>query len=246
MRAVVQRVQRANVSVDGLSVAAIGPGLLVLCGVSSSDTDADRDWLARKIVSLRVFDDDAGIMNRSLRDVGGELLAVSQFTLYASTRKGARPSYSAAAPPELAAGGFAHINHDNLCNWFKTGYVDWLRDQEHFEKLVLTTDAARIKKAPRTNRKNYRDFTDLDVAILLNNAAREFNLEKVREQLDKKPDSFFRLVQAHTMHERNAILRDRNEIEAKKLNAKKPKRIKPMKAGVTREELARITKRINL
>ena len=81
MRAVVQRVQRANVSVDGLSVAAIGPGLLVLCGVSPSDTDADRDWLARKIVSLRVFDDDAGIMNRSLRDVGGELLAVSQFTL---------------------------------------------------------------------------------------------------------------------------------------------------------------------
>ena len=107
MRAEVQRVQRANVSVDGLSVAAIGPGLLVLCGVSPSDTDADRDWLARKIVRLRVFDDDAGIMNRSLRDVGGELLAVSQFTLYASTRKGARPSYSAAAPPEVAARGFA-------------------------------------------------------------------------------------------------------------------------------------------
>ena len=102
MRAVVQRVQRANVSVDGLSVAAIGPGLLVLCGVSPSDTDADRDWLARKIVSLRVFDDDAGIMNRSLRDVGGELLAVSQFTLYASTRKGHRPSWSAAARPEAA------------------------------------------------------------------------------------------------------------------------------------------------
>ena len=107
MRAVVQRVRRANVNVDGLSVAAIGPGLLVLCGVSPSDTDADRDWLARKIVRLRVFDDDAGIMNRSLRDVGGELLAVSQFTLYASTRKGARPSYSAAASPELAVGGFA-------------------------------------------------------------------------------------------------------------------------------------------
>ena len=107
MRAVVQRVRRANVNVDGLSVAAIGPGLLVLCGVSPSDSDADRDWLARKIVRLRVFDDDAGIMNRSLRDVGGELLAVSQFTLYASTRKGARPSYSAAASPERAVSGFA-------------------------------------------------------------------------------------------------------------------------------------------
>jgi D-tyrosyl-tRNA(Tyr) deacylase len=107
MRAVVQRVRRADVSVDGLSVAAIGSGLLVLCGVSPSDTDADREWLARKIVSLRVFDDDAGMMNRSLRDVRGELLAVSQFTLYASTRKGARPSYSAAAPPEVAASGFA-------------------------------------------------------------------------------------------------------------------------------------------
>jgi len=107
MRAVVQRVRRASVTVDGLTVAAIGSGLLVLCGVSPSDTDADREWLARKIVSLRVFDDDAGMMNRSLRDVGGELLAVSQFTLYASTRKGARPSYSAAAPPEVAARGFA-------------------------------------------------------------------------------------------------------------------------------------------
>ena len=87
MRAVVQRVRHASVTVDGLTVAAIGSGLLVLCGVSPSDTDADRDWLARKVVSLRVFDDDAGMMNRSLRDVGGELLAVSQFTLYASTRQ---------------------------------------------------------------------------------------------------------------------------------------------------------------
>jgi D-tyrosyl-tRNA(Tyr) deacylase len=107
MRAVVQRVRRASVTVDGNVIASIGPGLLILCGVSPSDADADRDWLARKIVSLRVFDDDAGVMNRSVRDVGGELLAVSQFTLYASTRKGARPSYSAAAPPEIAEPKFA-------------------------------------------------------------------------------------------------------------------------------------------
>jgi D-tyrosyl-tRNA(Tyr) deacylase len=71
--------------------------------VKASDGDGDRDWLARKIVSLRIFNDDAGVMNRSLVEARGELLAVSQFTLFASTRKGARPSYSAAAPPEVAA-----------------------------------------------------------------------------------------------------------------------------------------------
>jgi D-aminoacyl-tRNA deacylase len=102
MRALVQRVRQASVTVDGRTVAAIGPGLLVLCGVSPADTDAERDWLSRKIVSLRIFDDEAGVMNRSVVDVAGEILAVSQFTLYASTRKGARPSYSAAAPPEIA------------------------------------------------------------------------------------------------------------------------------------------------
>ena len=107
MRAVVQRVREAAVIVDSKTVGAIGPGLLVLCGVTAADGDADRDWLARKIVSLRIFNDDAGVMNRSLAEVGGELLAVSQFTLYASTRKGARPSYSAAAPPEVAAPKFA-------------------------------------------------------------------------------------------------------------------------------------------
>jgi D-tyrosyl-tRNA(Tyr) deacylase len=103
MRAVVQRVREAAVSVGGTTVGAIGEGLLVLCGITASDGDADRDWLARKIVSLRIFNDDNGVMNRSLVEVRGGLLAVSQFTLFASTRKGARPSYSAAAPPEVAA-----------------------------------------------------------------------------------------------------------------------------------------------
>ena len=103
MRAVVQRVRHAAVEVDTRPVAAIGRGLLVLCGMTASDRDADRDWLARKIVSLRIFNDDAGVMNRSVVDIGGDLLAVSQFTLLASTRKGARPSYSAAAPPDVAA-----------------------------------------------------------------------------------------------------------------------------------------------
>ena len=102
MRAIVQRVRDASVEVDGRVVGAIGHGLLVLAGVAADDTDDDRDWLARKIVAMRVFDDDAGVMNRSLRDVDGELLAVSQFTLFASTRKGNRPSWSGAAPPEIA------------------------------------------------------------------------------------------------------------------------------------------------
>src|SRR2546426_11979505 len=99
MRAVVQRVRRASVTVDELTVAAIGSGLLVLCGVGPSDTDADREWLARKAGSLRVFDDDAGMMNRSLRDDGDEMLAVSQFTPDASTSNCDRPAYCAAATP---------------------------------------------------------------------------------------------------------------------------------------------------
>jgi D-tyrosyl-tRNA(Tyr) deacylase len=107
MRALVQRVREASVSVDGARMAAIGRGLLVLCAVSAADDDADRDWLARKIVSLRIFDDGTGVMNLSVADAGGDILAVSQFTLYASTRKGARPSYSAAAAPDIAQPRFA-------------------------------------------------------------------------------------------------------------------------------------------
>lgn len=102
MRALVQRVSEASVSVEGRRVATIGRGVLVLCGVHADDNDADIDWLARKIVALRIFDDDEGVMNRSLRDTDGDVLAVSQFTLYASTRKGARPSYAGAAGPGQA------------------------------------------------------------------------------------------------------------------------------------------------
>jgi len=121
MRAVIQRVREARVEVNASTVAAIGPGLLVLCGISASDTDADRDWLARKIVRLRVFDDEAGIMNRSLVEVRGEMLAVSQFTLYASTRKGARPSYSAAAAPEVAAPPFAALIKAGIASQQRSG-----------------------------------------------------------------------------------------------------------------------------
>ncbi len=102
MRALIQRVREASVSVDGRIVGAIGPGLVVLAAMAADDGEADRDWLARKIVALRIFDDDDGVMNRSVGDAAGAILAVSQFTLFASTKKGNRPSWSGAAPPELA------------------------------------------------------------------------------------------------------------------------------------------------
>jgi D-tyrosyl-tRNA(Tyr) deacylase len=102
VRALVQRVSRAAVEVDGEEVAAIGPGLLVLLGVRIGDGEPEADRIAGKIERLRVFEDAEGKMNLSVRDVGGELLCVSQFTLYGDTRKGNRPSFVEAAPPELA------------------------------------------------------------------------------------------------------------------------------------------------
>jgi D-tyrosyl-tRNA(Tyr) deacylase len=102
MVALVQRVSQARVEVDGAVVGAIGPGLLVLLGVAQGDTEAEADWLAQKTACLRVFPDAEGRMNRSLLDTGGEALVVSQFTLLGDLRKGTRPSYSHAAPPEEA------------------------------------------------------------------------------------------------------------------------------------------------
>ena len=102
MRALIQRVREAAVSVDDSVVSAIGPGLVVLAAMAADDVDADRDWLARKIVALRIFDDKDGAMNRCVVDIDGAILAVSQFTLYASTQKGNRPSWSGAAPPRIA------------------------------------------------------------------------------------------------------------------------------------------------
>ena len=111
MRALVQRVRDASVSVDGRVTGAIGHGLLVLAGVGGDDAPDDRDWLARKIVQLRIFDDAEGVMNLSVAQTGGGVLAVSQFTLFASTRKGNRPSWSSAAPPPLAQPAFDAFVH---------------------------------------------------------------------------------------------------------------------------------------
>ena len=102
MRAVIQRVSSASVTIDGRVKAAIGPGLMILLGVGHEDGPEDIEWLVKKIAGLRIFDDEAGVMNRSIVDVNGEALVVSQFTLMASTKKGNRPSYIGAAGHELA------------------------------------------------------------------------------------------------------------------------------------------------
>lgn len=102
MRVVLQRVASAAVSVDGKTVGAIGAGLLLLVGIEADDGDADIDWLTAKLPKLRIFSDAGGVMNLSVLEAGGEVLAVSQFTLFASVKKGNRPSWSRAAPPDRA------------------------------------------------------------------------------------------------------------------------------------------------
>lgn len=102
MRAVVQRVSKASVTVDGTVVGEIGAGLLVLVGVGLNDGEADAEYLAEKVCGLRIFEDDAGKMNRSVAESGGAVLAVSQFTLYGDARRGKRPSFDEAARPERA------------------------------------------------------------------------------------------------------------------------------------------------
>ena len=108
MRALIQRVTEASVEVDGDVVGGIGPGLLVLLGVSADDDESDAEYLVPKIVNLRIFADDANRFNRSVVDVGGEVLVVSQFTLYADTRRGRRPDFTRAAPPDLAERLYEH------------------------------------------------------------------------------------------------------------------------------------------
>ena len=102
MRLVIQRCLEASVTIDGKFVSSIGKGLLVLVGVEQGDTEADVDWLVGKTAGMRIFDDENGVMNLSVKDIGGDILAVSQFTLTASTKKGNRPSYIRAAGHDLA------------------------------------------------------------------------------------------------------------------------------------------------
>ncbi|HYF33412.1 MAG TPA: D-aminoacyl-tRNA deacylase [Chitinophagaceae bacterium] len=116
MRAVIQRVSHAGVTIEGQEIASIGPGLMVLLGIEEADTIQDVEWLSAKIVQCRIFNDAAGVMNLSLKETGGDILLVSQFTLHASTKKGNRPSYIRAAKPVIAIplyeGMINQLTHD--------------------------------------------------------------------------------------------------------------------------------------
>ncbi|MDD4645468.1 MAG: D-aminoacyl-tRNA deacylase [Bacteroidales bacterium] len=102
MRALIQRVTQANVTISGSERSAIGQGLLILVGIENSDGEEDISWLSNKIAGLRIFEDQQGVMNLSVKEIGGEILVVSQFTLHARVKKGCRPSYIDAAPPEIS------------------------------------------------------------------------------------------------------------------------------------------------
>lgn len=102
MRVVIQRTAHASVTIDGICKSAIGKGMMILIGIEETDGKEDIDWLCKKIVNLRIFDDENGVMNKSILDIEGEILVISQFTLHASTKKGNRPSYIRAAKPEIA------------------------------------------------------------------------------------------------------------------------------------------------
>ena len=124
MRVVIQRVSRASVSVEGAEVSSILLGLMVLAGFEPGDTREDLDWMSAKIANLRIFGDDLGVMNLSVREIGGEILLVSQFTLQAATKKGNRPSYIRAAPPDIAISfyeSFIAKMSDQMGSAVKTG-----------------------------------------------------------------------------------------------------------------------------
>lgn len=115
MRVVIQRVSHASVTIDGYCKSAIQKGMMILIGIEERDEQEDIDWLCKKIVNLRIFDDENGVMNKSILDTGGDILAISQFTLYASTKKGNRPSYIKAAKPEISIPLYEQFCKDLSC-----------------------------------------------------------------------------------------------------------------------------------
>ena len=140
MRCVVQRVSSASVTVNGTVSGRIEAGLMVLIGVSADDTDADLKYMAEKVPNLRIFDDDNGVMNRSLLDAGGSILAVSQFTLYGDARGGRRPSYIRAAKPDKADALYEQL----IAHWREKGV--------HVETGIFRTDmkVALVNDGPVT------------------------------------------------------------------------------------------------
>ncbi|PZR19025.1 MAG: D-tyrosyl-tRNA(Tyr) deacylase [Flavobacterium psychrophilum] len=124
MKAVIQRVSEASVTIEGNKVADIKAGLLILVGIEDADTQEDINWLSAKIVKLRIFGDDEGLMNRSIEDINGDIIVVSQFTLHAATKKGNRPSYIRAAKPDVAIPlyeAFVKQIKKDLCKKVQTG-----------------------------------------------------------------------------------------------------------------------------
>jgi D-aminoacyl-tRNA deacylase len=141
MRAVLQRVKSASVTVAGETVGAIGPGLLILLGVEAEDTAADVEWLAQKVVSLRLFADDTGAWNRNLLESGGGALVVSQFTLFASTKKGTKPSWHRAAKPDVA---------EPMCQQFVSALSELLPHPAQTGRFGAMMDVALINDGPVT------------------------------------------------------------------------------------------------
>jgi D-tyrosyl-tRNA(Tyr) deacylase len=141
LRIVLQRVREASVTVAGERISAIGPGLLLLVGVAHADGEPEADWLAKKIAGLRIMADEEGKMNRSVKEVGGAVLAVSQFTLLADTRKGRRPSFIGAAPPEAATRLF-----DYFCGRLRAAGVE----QVETGRFGAMMDVALVNDGPVT------------------------------------------------------------------------------------------------
>ena len=141
MRAVVQRVSQANVTVDNEKVGEIGPGIMVLIGVADTDTDKDLKYIIDKVMNLRIFDDENGVMNRSVIDAGGSILAVSQFTLYGDARGGRRPSYIRAAKPEPADAMYERA----VAAWRENGiHVETGRFRTHMQVSLLNDGPVTI------------------------------------------------------------------------------------------------------
>lgn len=137
MRVVIQRVSEASVTINHTVKSQIGKGLLILLGIEDADSDEDIDWLCRKISQLRIFDDEAGVMNQSVMDIAGELLVVSQFTLHASTKKGNRPSYLKASKPAFSIPMYeAFVQHLAKTSGLKVGTGEFGADM----KVALLND----------------------------------------------------------------------------------------------------------
>jgi len=161
MKAVIQRVREASVSVDGKVVGEIGEGLLVLAGIARDDTEATLRSVASKIVNLRIFEDDEGRMNRSLLEIGGQLLVVSQFTLMADCRRGRRPSFTDAAPPEVAAGlfeRFVEMLREHPCK-VETGVFQAMMEVRlnNWGPVTIILDSADLL-APRRGKPEPSEF----------------------------------------------------------------------------------------